>query len=208
MEQRCCDNLNTKRGFTIIELIISIFILSIAVVGIYSAFSMMVVLTADASDRLTAAYLAQEGIEVIRNIRDTNWLSSSFVPETSWTQSFSNCTSDIGGCEADYKTMGTDSSPLLPYGTGSNSGDYLKIDTSSDGSGFYNYTTGSKTKFKRKILVSFLDAHPEIVKVTVTVFWDVKPNILNQTGGLAGNPGSGSVAVEEYFYDWYNYISD
>jgi prepilin-type N-terminal cleavage/methylation domain-containing protein len=53
-----------SKGFTLIELIISVFILSVAVVGIFNAFSIMIILTSDAADRLTATYLAQEGEEI------------------------------------------------------------------------------------------------------------------------------------------------
>jgi len=188
--------MNLSRGFTIIELIITIFILSIAIVGIYSAFSMMVILTANASDRLTAAYLAQEGIEIVRNIRDTNWINSSYT-ETVWIQGLEACTSDIGGCQADYRTMGTDSSPLSPYGDGNSTSNYLKID---DANGFYSYDLGKKTKFRRQILISFVSDIDYIAKVTVNVFWDEKPNVLNPTGE------AGSITAEEYFYNWYNYI--
>src|SRR3989344_4749088 len=58
-----------KTGFTIIELVISIFIITVAVVGVYSAFSLAVILSSDAANRLTAAYLGQEGQEIERNIR-------------------------------------------------------------------------------------------------------------------------------------------
>src|ERR1035437_4630247 len=63
-----------SKGFTIIELVISISILSVAVVGIFNALSVLIILTSDSADRLTGTYLAQEGMEIVRNIRDTNWL--------------------------------------------------------------------------------------------------------------------------------------
>ena len=64
-----------NKGFTLIELVISIFLLCFVIIGVYNAFSIIVILTSDTSDRLTATYLAQEGIEIVRNIRDTNWLN-------------------------------------------------------------------------------------------------------------------------------------
>ena len=70
----CNKKMNSSKGFTIIELIISIFILSVALVGIFSAFSIVTILTSDSADRLTGTYLAQEGMEIVRNIRDTNWI--------------------------------------------------------------------------------------------------------------------------------------
>ncbi len=66
-----------KKGFTILEVILAIFILSM---GIFSSYSLIEQTIAGASlnkDRLIAHYLAQEGIENIRNIRDTNWLQGN-----------------------------------------------------------------------------------------------------------------------------------
>ena len=72
--------IKNNKGFTIIELIISIFILSVGLVGVFNALSVVTVLTAGSADRVTATYLAQEGMEIVRNIRDTNWLAMDTCP--------------------------------------------------------------------------------------------------------------------------------
>jgi len=176
-------------GFTVIELIITIFILSLAIVGIYGAFSIMLILTSDISDRLTAAYLAQEGIEIIRNIRDTNWIKNAANPDSVfWDEGLSLC-EDRTSCQADYITTGSDSNPVFPW----NENSYLKIDETNS---FYSYGAGTKTKFRRKITIDTSVA-PHIMKVTAEVFWDKKPNILN----LSGEPGS--IKAEDTLYNWY-----
>lgn len=178
-------NKNNK-GFTIIELIIAIFILSFSIFGVYSAFSVVIVLTHGASDRFTAAYLAQEGLEIIRNVRDTNWIDGA-VDWTHGIQGFHN------GCEADY-TTGTDApgaKPFTPWVGGPSGGNYLSVDSG----GFYSYDHGTETKFKRKITIDLLSDY--IIKVSVLVTWEEKPNILNPTGEL------GSIEAEETLYDWY-----
>jgi len=212
-----------KNGFTIIELVISIFILSVAVVGIFSAFSVMVILTSDAANQFTATYLAQEGMEIARNIRDTNWLymnicASGVTPlpsnvtcPASWVDGL-NCGS---GCEADYTTTGSVSNPVKIH-----TGDYLNIDAD----GFYSYsTTGTVTPtiFKRKIIIkpiADVNNQPDdhIIKVIVQVSWDKKATILS-SGVSAENccpdpansncPAnvSNCVITEETLYDWYNY---
>lgn len=63
-----------NKGFTLLELLISIVVISIGVLGTYSVVQQIFSLTFSSSYRLTAAYLAQEGVEVVRNIRDTNWI--------------------------------------------------------------------------------------------------------------------------------------
>jgi len=207
-----------KNGFTIIELIVSIFILSIGVLGVFSAFSMITILTSSTADRLTATYLAQEGMEIVRNIRDTNWLNmdgatgdfpscaSGNDPTSncpfSWVDGIDNCESF--GCQADY-TTGTSVSSIMNSWSGD--GDYLFLNTD----GFYSYdTNGTQTKFKRKITIApvtdvdTLDDH--IIKVKVEVSWNQKATIL-KSGFLAGDctTTDNCITTEETLYDWYNY---
>ncbi len=173
-------------GFTLIELIIAIFILVVAIIGVYNSFSTVVVLTAGVSSRFTAAYLAQEAIEIIRNMRDNNWLNNSI----DWKKGLSDINTDCSnGCEADYKTgTSMDTRPgLTAFGS---SGNYLNIKEGS----FYSYdNTGNvvTTKFKRKITITtsnLLDI--DVLKVFVLVTWKEKEEIF-------------SFQAEEYLYNWY-----
>ncbi len=165
-----------NKGFTIVELVIAIFIIVFAVVGVYNAFSLIVVLTSGAKDNLTAAYLAQEGIEVIRNIRDQNWLD-----DINWDDTIVNCAL---GCEPDY-TSTTDF--LKPWPTG---GDFLYVDSN----GFYNYSeNGTATKFKRKITVTEVEnvsLNMTILKVKSEVFWNDRGKDF-------------SISAQEDLYNWY-----
>lgn len=76
-----------KNGFTILELMVTIVVILIGVLGAYSVIQDILLSTAKSSNRLTATYLAQEGIELIRNERDTNWIIG---PPTSWTNNILN----------------------------------------------------------------------------------------------------------------------
>ena len=90
-----------NKGFTLIELIIAILILAVATIGVYNSFSTVVIFTDGVSSRLTAAYLAQEGIEIVRNMRDNNWLDVY----QGWKKGLSDTNTDCSnGCEADYRT--------------------------------------------------------------------------------------------------------
>ena len=171
-------------GFTIIELIISIFILSVAIIGVYAAFSVMVILSSEAEDRLVAAYLAQEGVEIIRNIRDSNWIKGR-----GWDEYIGGCGSGTTGCEVDYKTTGSLENPVYVW---VGQGRFLKIDPENS---FYNYDVGAETKFTRKITIEPLDVF--IVRVKAEVFWNKKPSIISPDGA------EDSIAVEETLYDWY-----
>jgi prepilin-type N-terminal cleavage/methylation domain-containing protein len=196
-----------KNGLTIIELIISIFILSIAVIAVYSAFSVMIILTSDLTDRLTATYLTQEGMEIVRNIRDANWLYiDAECPdscEQGWaSQGLSAC---VGGCEADYTTGTADGGSMVQLG-GSEALNYLYLTD-----GFYDYDNlhGEKTKFKRKITItdlsgSSIDSDDYAMKVKVETSWDSKGSILSGSV-LAGTCGANNcISAEETLYNWYS----
>jgi len=188
-----------NKGFTLIEIVISIFILSFALIGIFSAFSIIVISTSDTVNQLTATYLAQEGMELVRNTRDTNWLnmdteySSGSTPTYSW---LGNGLSDCSNCKADYT--------LFPA-----YGDYLNIDKD----GFYSYNAGKPTIFQRKIIVQPVDDVNEksdhIIKVIVQVSWDKKATILSKSYKAGDIDSNGNcypencVTTEETLYNWY-----
>lgn len=172
-----------RKGFTLIELIIVVFVLAIGILGVYSVYSQIISYTTISLSRLTASYLAQEGIEIVRNIRDTNWLEGESNP---WDEGLTSC---LAGCEADYFcTTVEEPAPDNPishncfkaYGTGN----FLKIDPTN---GFYNYATGDNTKFKREITITPIG---NILKVSVTVSWQEK-----------GKPYN--ITAQENLYNWY-----
>ncbi len=72
-----------KKGFTILEMTAVIFIVAFALVGILSFVAQNIKAQYINKNELIASMLAQEGIELIRNIRDTNWINNQ-----TWNQSF------------------------------------------------------------------------------------------------------------------------
>ena len=150
---------HNNEGFTLIELIVTIVILSFGIIGIYSFFYSASILNNNFSSHLHAAYLGSEGIELVKNIRDNNILSGS-----SWSQGFTICTS---GCQLDYKTktsMETLPNQLKIY----NNNNFLNINSD----GFYSYDTGTPTIFKRKVTIIQPSSNADELKVTVLVTWD------------------------------------
>lgn len=74
-----------NKGFTVLEVLIAILVISIGVLGTYSVIQNIISETFSSTYRLTAAYLAKEGIETVRNTRDTNWLE-----EENWDNGLSS----------------------------------------------------------------------------------------------------------------------
>lgn len=211
--------MNSVKGFTIIELVISIFVLSIAVVGIFNALSIIIILTSDSTDRLMATYLAQEGMEIVRNIRDTNWLNMdnatagnpgpgglhyaySWIDGLTGDSAVNSRDCSNQPCQADYK-----STFMVPA-----TGDHLCIDPTN---GFYYQPTSdcgaAKSKFERKIIITSIPDNNEsdqppyhIIKVKVEVSWDKKATILGHSV-LADVCGPNNcITTEETLYNWYN----
>lgn len=73
-----------NKGFTLLEVIIAVSIMTTGVIGLSALIQQTMVLTSISSSRLTASYLAQEGMEIVRAVRDGNWLKQRDNPGLSW----------------------------------------------------------------------------------------------------------------------------
>jgi len=65
-----------KKGFTLIETLVAVSILSIAIAGSLFAANSTLVAASIARDKMIASYLAQESIERVRWVRDNYYLAS------------------------------------------------------------------------------------------------------------------------------------
>lgn len=71
----CVQRSSYNRGFTLIESLVAIFIFSIALVALITITSRGITGTAQAKNQVIAQFLAQEGIELMRNYRDTGFMN-------------------------------------------------------------------------------------------------------------------------------------
>lgn len=156
-----------NKGFTILELLATILVITIGILTTYSVTQRIFAQTVDSASRIQAVYLAKEGIEIVRNIRDTNWIEDA----PSWRDGLTE-----GDWQADYTT---DQIINDNY----DDGDFLNI----DGNGFYGYSAGTSTKFKRRIVITTLA--PDEMKVEVEVSWQKRGKDY-------------SLIVQENLYDW------
>lgn len=83
-----------NKGFSLIEVLLSVFIITVAVLGLYNGVSYSFNSIEKAKNKLIATYLAEEGIELVKNIRDINF--SSEEEDAKWNDGFSNCESGCG----------------------------------------------------------------------------------------------------------------
>ena len=71
-------------GETILEVLIAVTILSSVLIATYSNLNQAVSTNVNVRNRVIAMNIAQEGLEAVRNIRDTNWLKYSGDRRSSW----------------------------------------------------------------------------------------------------------------------------
>lgn len=84
---------NKNRGFTLLETIVAVAILSLAITGPMVIAEKGIDTSIYARDQVTAFYLAQEAVEYVRNIRDTNRINGYTNPNTGgtgWLWQFGN----------------------------------------------------------------------------------------------------------------------
>jgi len=159
-------NFYKTKGFTIIEGLVAVFVITVASLIAYGSSQQVISYSRQSGDKFIAAYLAKEGVELARNVRDSNWVS-----EINWDTGLISCNS---GCEADR-----DNNPV--FSAWSNS--YLNLLAN----GFYDYDSGTATKFKRKITITAIGS--DQLRVSSFVFWNEGTT-------------SKSITAEEILYNW------
>ncbi len=138
---------NRQSGFTIIESLVAFLVLTLSLAPMLAMANLSSSISNSIKNNLIGSMLAQEGIEIVRALRDENWLN---------------------GRSFDYNLPGTsiaqwDSGALIP--TSPDSIPYIKLDPSTNK---YNYDTGEDTIFKRKIYVYSVSSSEIMVQSIVT----------------------------------------
>ncbi len=151
------------QGFTLVETLVAIAVLTIAIVGPFSSVQRALVASDTAREQLIASMLAQEGVEYIRNVRDDNYLGSR-----SWLTGLSLCQSDT--CSIDPSAGDPNISLGTPiHACGSATSCPLYVSSAN----LYNQqNSGTITPFTRRVLITTVSATE--VKVTVTVSYTAR----------------------------------
>ena len=145
--------LKNKKAFSIIEILIAIFIITTGIVGAMNLINRSISSVVVSKSELIATNLAQEGMEIVRGIRDTNWLKQREEPSRLW---------DYGLVAGDWRVQ-YNSQALISLGTNP----VLNFNTST---GYYLYdATKPATLFRRKITITNISAYE--IKVVCEVSW-------------------------------------
>ncbi len=142
----------TESGFFLLEVIIAVFILEIGVIGTVLLLKQASSSVSVSASRLVAAQLAQEGIEIVKNIRDINY--NEIDKWGTWYNSISGIS---------YYLVQYNDVALRTF-----SDTALKLNSVT---GLYGYDAGGAVPadFKRKIILEKISA--DEVKVVTEMTW-------------------------------------
>ena len=176
------NKLNT--GFTLVETLVAISIFSISILGMMSVLGSSIANTNYAKRKVVATYLAQEGIEYIRNMRDTAVLYTN--NGNGWTNDF-KAKAKIASCKNDTNQACGIVKPL-PFDVkicSSLSGCKLYINNG----GYDTVSSGIDSGFFRKFWAEEITPNEEI-KIFSKVEW---------------KQGSGdyNITFSENLFNWY-----
>jgi len=163
----------SDKGFTLIETLVAISVLVLSLSGPLSIASSALKSAYYARDQVAASYLAQEGVEFVRAIRDQNRIMS---PQQSWLIGLTQCIGVNAQCTVDFVNF-------TPAALCSGACSPLLISTA----GLYNQAAGSVSRFTRTLSITTISSTEINLKVTVS--W-------------VSNNSTNSIVASENLFQW------
>lgn len=178
-------NKNISSGFTLIETMIAIFILVLAMNGLFGLISSSLFAARYAKNDIIANYLIQEALDYVRNDRDTIAFLKQAEPSGGWDNfllkygySPSSQTLCFGasGCEIEPTNILSNNINICATSHNLNFGTIdcklFNYDENASNKNFYTYSSsGIKSNFKRKVLMSINNNNTDELDVKVTIEW-------------------------------------
>jgi type II secretory pathway pseudopilin PulG len=159
-------------GFSILEVVVALGIVTMGLLGVSSLVIQNIQVQSINKNYLVASMLSQEGLELVRNVRDENWL----IPGNSWN---TDITDGDGDFIIDYR--GRDYIDNLVDDI-----DNPNARLGHDGNNFYLHGGGAQTQFYR--LISVID-NGDFIAASSTVRWQGKGQVHDYV-------------AETIFYNW------
>jgi len=169
-----------SKGFTIVEAMVAIFILSVSVATMLGITASSAATARYANNEITANYLLQEAVDSIRNSRDT----MVFQNKRPWTDFLSkygyigNKCFSTNGCillieNFDPSDINSVDDVASCNGNGGVCPYLLYDDDPTNYKTFYNYTssTGYESVFRRTVNMAVDNDNPDQLNITVKVEW-------------------------------------
>lgn len=142
------DVYKRSRGFTLVEALVALTLLTVALVPAFIQATSAMQLSVTIRNSLVAADLAQEGVEVMRAMRDANWFAGA-----PFGSGLDACAS---GCLVQWNSVAP-----IPYTPNTP----LRFDALT---GLYQYSQGDNTLFYRTIYVTEVSVGELAIRSEVT----------------------------------------
>jgi len=194
--------LKALSGFTVIETLVAIAILLLAIVGPLSMAEKGLAAAETARQEITAFYLAQEAIEYVRNIRDTNALQGH-DGDTDWLRDLDEC-KKRAGCGIDVTV--TESPPSTSKQT-------MECTLTNEYCRLYQYVGDSVTPVPTTHPLYGIFGHRTTGgwkptefsrKVNITNIVDkVEASVVVQVTWSTGSFGDRHIDLKEHMFNWY-----
>lgn len=194
---------NKNQAFTLVEILIGVAILAVTM----TAMATLVIVSMRANtlnmNTLQAYYLSEQGLEAMKNVRDSNWMQNYGwdMGDDKWGADFDVCVNDG---DTQYFTIDENMRATISFGSGDRAitlnnapwdlvaisgpgfGDALYSEEETSGYVKFSHdSSGKETVFSRYIEVIHEDCGKELVKVNSVVSW-----------------GDGEVVLTTYLTDW------
>lgn len=198
-----------KRGFTLIEMLVAVLLLTTALTGPLTIASKGLTVSIVAKNQITAFYLAQDAVEYVRFIRETNrlggypWLAgldgTANGHSTITLQSGGTCVSANGSLACYIDSVRDDI-------VGCNSGNCSNVLRYHATNGYFTtLVSGSQATaqlFKRTVRIVNSPSTPNEAEVTVVVTWCDIGTYTTANCRLGGSDNPHVVVVRENLFNW------
>jgi prepilin-type N-terminal cleavage/methylation domain-containing protein len=175
-----------KEGFTMIEMLVAVFILVFAVSGPLVFVAQSLQSAFYARDQVTAFYLTQETVELIKSIRDNNALDSTCGAAADWLTCTGVDTIGLNACIDANCVVGLerDGTIYVSGCSGLSDPDCELLESTSDTNDLmYAYPSGGvnweASRFQRKVRINILNeeefAGGSEAEIKVTIEWRTGP---------------------------------
>jgi hypothetical protein len=171
------DKSPSRSGQSLVEAMVAISLLLVGFLGTITLINRSIGLTRVVADNYVGTYLAAEGIEVVKNLIDANYIAGR-----PFSDGFALCTTTCDW-ELEYDSTWESNAPTT-YADRTFTYDPI-------GNRYAYGIGGNATTFKRKVSVTLGGASGRQLLVTSRVEW------------LSRGGGTSAVALEDRFYDWY-----
>ena len=167
--------MSSSAGFTLLETLLAITLLAVAIVGPMGLAIRSVGVSDTAANQIIAFYLAEEGVEYVRNTRDENFLN-----DRAWLTGLDDCMG-ADGCTVDvpafYGNLQSCSGPCP----------LVRFDSSAGLYG-HNLGVGEDTPFRRTVTLDDVVAGRE-TRVRSVIEWETRV-------------GARSLTLQENIFNW------